>query len=115
MDPGAMATPGQTILVVQSIQHVWVTVPVQEEVSRSIYPGQPATVRLDALPGRTFTGKVVHVNAAADPMSRQFSVQVMLDNPLGLIKPGMFARVTMVTHRTHGATVVPREAIQSGP
>lgn len=115
MDPGAMATPGQPILAVQSVRQVWVTVPVPEEVSRSVYTGQPATVRLDALPGRTFSGKVTQVNAAADPMSRQFQVRVTLDNSQNLLKPGMFARVTMVTHRVRSATVVPREAVQSGP
>lgn len=114
MDPGAMATAGTPILAVQSIRQVWVTVPVPEEVSRSVYVGQPATVRLDALPGRTFTGKVIHVNAAADPMSRQFMVQIAVDNRQNQIKPGMFAAVTMVTQRIH-ATVVPREAVAQSP
>jgi HlyD family secretion protein len=114
MDPGAIATAGTPILAVQSIRQVWVTVPVPEEVSRSIYVGQPATVRLDALPGRTFTGKVIHVNAAADPMSRQFMVQIAVDNRQDQIKPGMFAAVTMVTQRIR-ATVVPREAVAQSP
>ena len=65
MDPGAMPTAGQPILAVQSARQVWVTVPVPEEVSRSIHQGQPAAVRLDALPGRTFTGKVAQINATA--------------------------------------------------
>lgn len=115
MDPGAMATPGQPILAVQEVRQVWATIPVPEEVSRQIYLGQAATVRLDAIPGRAFTGKVVQINPAADPQSRQFVIRVILDNPQNLIKPGMFARVTMVTGRIKGATVVPREAVQRGP
>jgi RND family efflux transporter MFP subunit len=115
MDPGAMATAGQPILAVQSIRQVWVTVAVPEEVSRKIYVGLPTQVRFDALPGRAFTGKVVQVNPAADPMSRQFSVRVMLDNSQNLIKPGMFARVAMVTEHIRNAIVVPREAIQQSP
>jgi HlyD family secretion protein len=115
MDPGSVPTIGQPILAVQSARQVWVTVPVPEEVSRSIYLGQPASVRLDALPGRTFASKVTQVNAAADPTSRQFQVRVTVDNPQNLLKPGMFARVIMVTHRTRSATVVPREAVQDTP
>jgi RND family efflux transporter MFP subunit len=114
MDPGAMATPGQPILGVQSMRQVWVTVPVPEEVSRKIYVGLPTQVRFDALPGRTFAGKVVQVNPAADPQSRQFSIRVMLDNPRNQIKPGMFARVTMATDHLRNMTVVPREAVQQG-
>jgi HlyD family secretion protein len=115
MDPGAMPTPGQPILTVQAIRQVWVTIPVPEEVSRRITFGLPAAVTFDALPSRTFTGKVTQINPAADPMSRQFAVRVTLDNPQNLIKPGMFARVSMVSERVRDAVVVRREAIQQGP
>ncbi len=115
MDPGAMATPGQPILTVQEMRQVWVTVPVPEEVSRKIHLAQMASVALDGLPGRTFTGKIVQINPSADPMSRQFAARVLLDNPQFLIKPGMFARVTLETDRVHNALTVPREAIQQGP
>lgn len=114
MDPGSMATPAQPILSVQSLHTLWVSVPVSEEASRSVYPGVEAEVALDALPGRTFAGKVVQFNPSADPMSRQFEARVAIDNPGNLIKPGMFARVTMISQRVPGAVVVPREAIQKG-
>jgi len=113
MDPGAMATPGQPILTIQAIRQVWVTVSVPEEISRKIYIGQPAQVAFDALPERIFNGKVVQINPAADSLSRQFSVRILLDNAQNLLKPGMFARVTMVTQRVPSAVVVPREAIQN--
>jgi HlyD family secretion protein len=114
MDTGAMATAGTPILTVQSVRQVWVTVPVPEEVSRRIAFGQTATLTLDGLPGRSFSGKVVQVNPAADPQSRQFAVRLGLDNAQNLLKPGMFAHVTFVTERVHGAVVVPREALQRG-
>lgn len=112
MDPGAMATAGTPILTVQSVRQIWVTVPVPEEVSRRIAYGQTATVTLDALPGRSFTGKVVQVNPAADPQSRQFAIRLGLDNGQNLLKPGMFAHVTFVTERVPNAVVVPREAVR---
>lgn len=112
MDPGAVATPGQAILNVQEIQQVWVNAPVPEEAQRGIQIGQEATVRFDALAGRQFSGRVSHINPAADPNTRQFTVRVQLDNAQGIIKPGMFARVTIPIARTLGAVVVPLEAIQ---
>ncbi len=114
MDPGGMAAPGQPILAVQAIREVWVSVPVPEEVSRRIRLGQKAQVRLDALPGRVFLGRVTQINAAADPTSRQFTVRVALDNSQKLLKPGMFARVTMTTERVR-TLVVPREAVLDTP
>ncbi len=114
MDPGSMATPGMPILTLQTIHDVWVTVSVPEEVSRHIRLGQNATAVFDALPGREFVGKIIQINQSADPLSRQFMVRLSLDNRYNLIKPGMFARVTIETQHIRGAVVVPREAVQQG-
>jgi RND family efflux transporter MFP subunit len=114
MDPGSLAQPGTPLLAIETMQQVWATIFVPEEVSRKVATGQTATVRFDALPGQTFTGRVTQFNPSADPQSRQFSVRVTLDNPRNLIKPGMFARVTLETERLHGVVVVPREAVQQG-
>jgi membrane fusion protein (multidrug efflux system) len=94
------------------MRQVWVTVSVPEEVGGRIRLGQMGEVRLDALPGRTFTGKVTQVNPSADPASRQFSVRLTLDNPDFTIRPGTFAHVSLQTEVVHDALVVPREAVQ---
>lgn len=112
MDPGAVATPGQPIVTVEALRQVWATVPVPEEVSRMIHVGQVAQATFDAMPGRTFSGKVVQINPSADPASRQFAMRVLLDNSQYLLKPGMYARVSLVTERVEMATIVPREAVQ---
>jgi len=112
MDPGAMASPSQPVLAVQALRQIYVSVPVPEEVNRQVYPGKTATVTFDALPGASFTGRVASVNAAADVASRQFTMRLLLDNPENRIKPGMFARVSMVTQRARQAPSVPREAVQ---
>jgi RND family efflux transporter MFP subunit len=111
-DPGAVVTAGQPILAVQYMRQVWVTVSVPEEIDGRISLGQPATVTLDAKPGRTFVGKVTQVNPSADPQSRQFSIRVTLDNPDFAIRPGTFAHVHIQTDTVRGAVVVPREAVQ---
>lgn len=111
-DPGAMASPSQAVLDVQFIKQVWVTLAVPEEVSAQIHLGQPAQVRFDALPGKSFAGSVIQVNPSADTQSRQFSVRVIMSNEQGLFKPGMFARVSIETDRVKAAVVVPREAIK---
>jgi RND family efflux transporter MFP subunit len=112
MDPGAMATPGATIVVVQDVRRLWVTIPAPEETGVRLRPGMRADVRFDAYPGRTSQGSVTHINAAADAASRQFMVRIGLDNRDRAIKPGMFARVSLVVDRSSGALVVPREAVR---
>lgn len=113
MDPGTMASAGQTILVVEDMRQVWATVPVPTEYNGKIALGQMTQVKFDAFPGRTFNGRITQMNPAADPISRQFSVRVTLDNPGDLIKPGSFARVTFTTERLQAPVAAPREAVQT--
>lgn len=114
LDPGAVVMPGTPILAVQTTRAIWVTASVPEDVSHKIAIGQTATATFDALPGRKFPGKIVLINPAIDPQSRQFTVRLMLENTQNLINPGMFAHVIFTTDRFSNATVVPREAIRQG-
>lgn len=112
-DPGAIAGAGSAVLEVQFVKTVWVTIAVPDDVSTKLHIGQPAQVRLDAFAGRVFTGSVIQINPAADPESRQFTVRVLLNNAQGLLKPGMFGKVTLVTGHAKNAVAVPAKAVQT--
>jgi len=111
MDPGATAIPGSPILAVQYMKQVWVTIAVPPDVAEHVTLGRPAPITFDALPGQSFSGKVIQLNPSADPQSRQFTVRFVLDNRDLVIKPGMFAHVVIETS-SQRAIVVPREALQ---
>lgn len=113
IDPGAIASPTQPIISVQFVKQVWVSLPVTEEVCSKIHLGQSAKLTFDTFPGSSFKAKVIQINPSADSENRQFTVRVILSNMNGLLKPGMFAHVSIETDRIHNATVVPREAIEN--
>lgn len=113
-DPGAAVTAGEPLLEIQSLDKVYVSVSVPEEVIRHLSVGQSGLVDMDGLPGRHFTGLITRINPAGDPASRQFTVYITLNNPRRIIKPGMYARVTFITEKISGALTVPREAIVQG-
>lgn len=113
LDPGNLAQPGTAILTVQASGELWVTVPVPEETRPRLEVGDPATVQLDSLPGKTLKGEIVLINAAADVQSRQFIMQVRLP-PESQVRPGMYARVTVPLEKAKQAVSVPRDAIQDG-
>lgn len=115
MDPGMIATPSQSILTVQYLKWVYVTCGVPIEQSPYLKPGMTANIKLDALPDKAISGVITEVNPSADPQSRQFTVRVKLDNPQGVIRPGMYARLNLVTQRVNAAVVVPREAVKDTP
>lgn len=75
--------------------------------------GQPLTFTSDAVPGRTFSGRVSFINPAADQSSRTVKVIALVDNPDGALKSGLFVRGTIVTGQRRGVLRVPRSAIVS--
>lgn len=111
-DPGAMASPGQAILTIQSFKQVWVSVAVPDDVSNRVQLGQAVQVTFDAFPGQVFTASVVQMNPSADPDARQFTIRAALDNASGAFRPGMFAHVVIVTERAEQVVAIPREAVQ---
>lgn len=114
-DPGALASPGTPVLEVQFLDWIYVTAPVPVEVSAQIYKGQTAKITFDSLPGQAFAGTITNINPAADQQSRQFNVSVRLENPKHILRPGMYARVSIELGRVDAAVVVPREALKINP
>ena len=75
--------------------------------------GQPFAFTTDALPGRTFEGKVSFINPAADEASRTVKVKTEVPNPGETLKAGLFVKGRVVTGRRPGVLVVPRAALVS--
>jgi len=72
--------------------------------------GMDADIKVDALPDKSFTGKVTVVNPRIDPTTRTFMVKVEIPNEGFVLKGNMFARVTIV--KGYGeALTIPREAV----
>jgi membrane fusion protein, multidrug efflux system len=73
--------------------------------------GQPLSFSTDAVPGRTFTGKVSFINPAADEASRAVKVVAVVDNADEALKSGLFAKGEIVTGERKGVLRVPRTAL----
>lgn len=73
--------------------------------------GQEARVRVDTYPNRIFVGKVSNISPVLSPLSRTAPVEIEIANSPHLLKPGMFARVKIITGRHENVLVLPIEAI----
>jgi len=73
--------------------------------------GTPVDVKIDALPGKLFGGNVSRVNAMVDPISRNFKVEIDIPNSKHIVKPGMFARITVKTDVVKDTIIVPQKAL----
>ncbi|HMA28946.1 MAG TPA: efflux RND transporter periplasmic adaptor subunit [Thermoanaerobaculia bacterium] len=75
--------------------------------------GQPLTFATDAVPGRTFEGRVRFVNPAADVASRTVKVFVAVPNGDGALRSGLFVKGEIVTGERPDVLTAPRTAILS--
>ena len=101
---------GLPIFVVQQINPVKVFVNVSESLYSYISKGMKVDVELDALPEQKFEGKVSRITPSIDPQTRTFQVELTVANGKELIKPGMYARVTM-NYGKRQNIVVPDQAV----
>lgn len=112
LDPGALAQPGSAVLTLQSTRELWVTVPVPAEVRQRLDQRTPVEVEVEE--GARVQARILRINAAADPESRQFEVRLLL--PEGApARPGMFARVRLQLARARQVLTVPRSALRETP
>jgi multidrug efflux pump subunit AcrA (membrane-fusion protein) len=84
---------------------------VYEEDLSKVKVGQEAHVRLLGYPGDVFTGKVTLVEPNLDAASRIVRAWVQLDNPQDVLKPNLFAKITVILKQDNAALVVPNGAI----
>ena len=76
---------------------------------------RPAEVRLGYRPGQVWEGRVEYIYPSLDPKTRTLRVRLRFDNPGELLKPNMYAEVTIFGKLRPRALTVAREAVIRGP
>ena len=111
--PGQYVSAGASdpVFVIGDLSTVWLIAFVRESDAASVCVGQDITVNVMALPGRPFTAKINYVAAAIDPNTRRLLVRATIDNKEGLLKPEMFANVTIYSASDRAAAAVPKQAL----
>lgn len=91
---GAMVAPGNPVAVLLS-PDVEIAVAVEETMLPELRAGQPATIRVDAYPGREFSGEVAIIAPTLDSATRTVQVTIRPSEDAGVLLPGMFATVEL--------------------
>lgn len=107
---GAHVVAGQRLYQVASLDIVWVEVALYEADVPRVSVGQAAQVSLSYLPGKTFPAQVTFVSPVVDENTRSGSARLELDNPELVLKPNMWADVTLQVGRGE-SLLIPREAV----
>jgi membrane fusion protein, heavy metal efflux system len=111
--PGQFISSGSSdpVFVIGDLSTVWLTAFVRESEAADVHVGQDIDFTVLAMPGRAFKARLDYVAAAIDPSTRRLLVRATIDNKDGLLKPEMFASVTIYTGGDHPSVGVPKQAL----
>jgi membrane fusion protein (multidrug efflux system) len=108
---GAYVTPGSPIANLEKIDELKADFKVPETFLSRIEVGQAIEVSVDALPGRTFPGKVYAIDPMVDVNGRALTIRARVPNPDQVLRPGLFARVKIQAGDEQEVVTVPEEAV----
>ena len=114
IDEGNLIRVGDRLVTIADIRTVKIVVAVAEKFGGGVIVGMPVKIRVDTLPDSVFDAKVYSVYPALDAQTHAIQIEIRLDNSGMLLKPGMFARVTLVTQAKKNVVVVPRDVVLGG-
>jgi membrane fusion protein, multidrug efflux system len=108
---GDYVNPGQDLVNLENIESLKVDFRVPEIHSTRLRVGQKLQIRLEALPGTSYEGEVYAIDPAYDPNGRAVVLRGRLPNRDGLLRSGMFARVTLLVDEQNNVVMVPETAL----
>jgi membrane fusion protein, multidrug efflux system len=112
---GQMINAGQQVVGLTSLDSLYVDFALPEQHLSKLTKDLEVQVRVDALPGRKFKGKLTAINSMLDPVTRNVPLQATLENPDHALHPGMFAKVDVMLPETKKAIVIPGAAVSYAP
>ncbi len=108
---GQYVTPATEIYMIADLHRVWVYADVYEYELPWVKENDPVKMRLAGIPGKVFKGHVAYIYPYAEAKTRTIKVRLIFENPELLLKPEMFAEVTIYASKQVNAIVIPSEAI----
>ena len=108
---GQYVTPQTELYTIADLTTVWVLVDVFEDELPWVRPGDLARMTVAAAPGRVFEGRLTYIYPYAESQTRTVKARLEFDNADLVLKPDMFADVTIEASPEVAAAAVPSEAI----
>jgi HlyD family secretion protein len=111
VDPGAFVSQQSPVAEVVDVTSVRLEANIVERDLKQLKTGDPTRVEVDAFPGEHFMGRIARVSPVLDPATRTAPIEIEIPNSGFRLKPGMYARVGILTGTKKDALVVPNNAV----
>lgn len=112
VEPGMSMIPGNPVFKLVKIDKVNVIIPVPENEISGIVKGQKVQVMVSAIGGQAYEGTVKEIGVLSNPLSHTYTVKVELNNPEGILKPGMVCEASISNPTVTNRIVVPLSSVQ---
>jgi len=109
-DAGDLFSMSAPLFTVQQVTPVKLLVGISESEYTKIRKGDKVSLTVDAIPGQEFSGKVDRLYPTIDPATHTFKAEVVVPNTDRVLRPGMYARVT-VNFGSRRSIIVPDKAL----
>jgi membrane fusion protein (multidrug efflux system) len=108
---GAYVAAGEDLVNVESIDPIKIDFRIPERYLADVSQGQAIDVAVDAYPGRVFSGAIYALDPLIDREGRAIALRARIPNTDGLLRPGLFAKVTLTVARREHGLIIPEQAI----
>ncbi len=112
---GQYLDAGKPIVSLQSLTPVYADFSLPQQDLSHLQTGMRVRLELDAYPGRQFEGALTTINPDLDASTRAVGLQATFDNPDQLLRPGMYARVSVLLPQEKNVLVIPLSAVLPAP
>lgn len=109
-DLGSMAVPNVALFEIVQMEQLKVIINVIESDLAKISLGREVTINVDVSNADIF-GEIIRISPTLDLVSRSASVEIKVDNTIGQLKPGMFAKVNIPVEVRENVVLIPRSAL----
>jgi RND family efflux transporter MFP subunit len=111
VNEGEMVSPGIPLISMVDLAQVYVSVNLSDSYITQAKPKQTASVYLASSSGQNYQGSIVQIAPMADPVTKTYTVKILLDNPGRILKEGMLAQVTLNFNEKKNIFKIPIDAV----
>ena len=108
---GDMASTGMNALTITDASRVEIETSVSENLINKIQKGESVDIRIESASKETVKGRISALSQSTTSETMTYPIKVEIDNKNGIIKPGMFAEVDVVTQSQKDVVAIPSEAL----
>jgi membrane fusion protein (multidrug efflux system) len=112
---GQYLKEGDMVVTLQAFDPIYINFSLPQQDLSKLAVGQPVALRVDAYEGQSFEGKITAINSLVDQATRNIQVQATFANTDFRLRPGMFAKVSVIMTEKQNVVAIPATAIHYAP